>query len=73
MLDIDALPHSALLGEAETAEILSIKRETLTTWRHTRKVDIPFCKIGRCVKYRAGDVRQFIQANMQRSSVSEAA
>ena len=73
MLDIDNLPPSALIGEAETAEILSVKRETLTSWRHTRKVDIPYCKIGRCVKYRASDLRQFIQSNMQRVSASEAA
>ena len=63
MLDLDQLPASQLLNEREVASILSIKHKTLTSWRHTRQVDIPFVRLGGAVRYRAGDLRAFLEAN----------
>ena len=38
-----------LLTEVETAELLSIKRQTLTSWRCHGTNALPFVKIGRAV------------------------
>ncbi|UZR30635.1 helix-turn-helix domain-containing protein [Methylococcus mesophilus] len=60
---LDALPDSALLSPEQTGEILYVKPSTLAVWRCTGRVKLPFVKIGKFVKYRAGDIRAFIAAN----------
>lgn len=73
MIDLNALPTSSLLPENEAAKVLGVKPETLTCWRCTRRVDIPYVKIGRCVRYRVGDLRTFIEANLQGTRCREVA
>ncbi len=73
MLDLEQLPPSQLLNEKEAASILDLRHKTLTSWRHTKRVDIPFVKIGRSVKYRVSDLRAFVEANLQGSALKEAA
>lgn len=73
MLDLDQLPASYCLNEKEVASIIGVQHKTLTTWRHTKRVDIPFVKIGRSVKYKVSDLRAFVEANRQASSQKEAA
>jgi hypothetical protein len=73
MLDLDQLPSSQLLNEREVASILAVQQKTLTSWRHTKRVEIPFVKIGRSVKYRVSDLRTFVEANRQGSDFKEAA
>ena len=72
MLDLDQLPASYCLNEKEVASIIGVQHKTLTTWRHTKRVEIPFVKIGRSVKYRVADIRAFLNANIQ-STAREAA
>lgn len=72
MLDLDQLPASYCLNEKEVASIIGVQHKTLTTWRHTKRVEIPFVKIGRSVKYRVADIRAFVYANIQ-STAREAA
>ena len=64
MLDLESLPASSFINEREVAAILGIQYKTLTTWRHTRAVDIPYLKVGRAVRYQVSDVRTFITGNM---------
>lgn len=45
------------------AEYLGIRPATLKTWRCTRKVQIPFVKIGDRVVYRQVDLDRFLDAN----------
>ena len=73
MLDLDQLPSSQLLNEKEVASILAVQQKTLTSWRHTKRVEIPFVKIGRSVKYRVDDLRTFVEANRQGSDFKVAA
>jgi len=73
MFDIDSLPSSSFLNEREVASILGIQYKTLTTWRHTRAVELPYLKIGRAVRYQVGDIRQFISENMRTSFREEVA
>jgi len=64
-IDIDALPASSLLNDSQTAAILSVKPSTLSVWRSTGRVNLPFVKVGRLVRYKAGDIRIFIEKRTQ--------
>jgi len=52
-----------LLDTDAAAARLGIKATTLNTWRSTRKVLIPFIKIGSRVLYDVGDLDQFVAEN----------
>lgn len=54
----------ALLASKEAARFLHIAPQTLAQWRMTRRVDIPFVRIGRRVMYRRSDLVAFIAANL---------
>ena len=64
MLDLDHLPPSSFLTEREVASVLGIQHKTLTTWRYTRAVDLPYLKVGKAVRYRVADIKGFIAGNM---------
>lgn len=49
-----------LLDEAAAAELLGIKRQTLSVWRSTGRYGLPYVKIGRCVRYRRSDLAKFL-------------
>ena len=53
------------LDEAQAAEYLSLSPQALRLWRKKREQGleapvIPFCKLGRLVRYRKEDVDQFL-------------
>ena len=50
-----------LLLTAQAAEILGIKPGTLDNWRSTKRVQIPFVRVGRAVRYRLSDLQAFIE------------
>jgi predicted DNA-binding transcriptional regulator AlpA len=50
-----------LLTPAQTAEILGVAEDTLTVWRCTRRVVLPYVKIGRHVRYDPASIAQFIK------------
>jgi hypothetical protein len=64
MVDLDALPDTALLDDEQTAGFLSIRKTTLQVWRSTNRVQLPYVKVGRLVRYRAGDLRAFIESRV---------
>jgi predicted DNA-binding transcriptional regulator AlpA len=51
---------SALIDEIQAAELLGIKRGTLSVWRCTRRYPLPYVKVGRSVKYRIEDIERFL-------------
>ncbi len=64
------LEEIRLLHEASDATSVSTRQvhlltglaeATLEQWRSTRRVEIPFYKFGRSVRYRLGDVRRYIE------------
>lgn len=61
MIDIHAIPASSLLTPAQTSELLAIPLTTLNLWRCTDRVDLPYIKIGRQVRYQAGDIIAFLE------------
>ena len=54
-----------LLTPQQVAKILGVRIETLATWRHTKRYDLPYVKTGRLVRYRNEDVRAFLESNLQ--------
>jgi excisionase family DNA binding protein len=51
-----------LLATEEVAAILGVKVETLAIWRHTKRYNLPFVKVGRLCRYRPEDVERFVSA-----------
>ena len=54
-----------LLTPAEAAEILVIPVGTLNAWR-AQRIELPYVRIGRLVRYRQEDVLALIETNMVR-------
>lgn len=61
MIDLASLSDSTLLDDRTAAGLLSVKPTTLQVWRSTNRVSLPFVKVGRLVRYKAGDIRAFIE------------
>lgn len=54
-----------LLTPAEAAEILVIPVSTLNAWR-AQRIELPYVRIGRLVRYRQEDVLALIESNTVR-------
>jgi len=55
-----------MLDTIEAAEYLGMKETTLETWRSTKRVDLPYCKLGAAVRYRLADLDAYIESRMVR-------
>lgn len=53
------LGDDSLVDESIAAGELGLAAPTLSTWRSTGRNHLPYLKIGRLVKYRMGDIREF--------------
>ncbi len=53
----------ALAKPEVTAKLLDTTTGVLAVWRTTGKVDLPYIKIGKSVRYRLSDIEAFINAN----------
>ena len=58
--DLNSLPRSALLDDNLTAAALDTTPGTLCTWRSTGRHNLPYIKVGRRVKYRVGDLLDWL-------------
>jgi excisionase family DNA binding protein len=56
-----ALQLEKLLTPKEVAAILQVAVGSLAVWRCTKRVDLPFLKVGRSVRYRATDIEAFLR------------
>lgn len=59
-INLDALSDCELLSDHQAAEVLKTKAATLSVWRCTGRYALPYVKVGRRVRYRAGDLKAFI-------------
>ena len=59
-----SVPHPApfLVTPERAAEILGTTPGTLGVWRCTRKVMIPYVKVGRSVRYDPADLQRYIDS-----------
>ena len=53
-----------LLTEDEAAQLLKIQPATLATWRVKGRPNLPFVRVGRCVRYRRQDILAFIEGHL---------
>lgn len=60
-----------LINEHEAAVLLGIKVSTLRAWR-VKGSTLPFCRIGRAIRYARDDIDDFIAAS-KATSTTEAA
>lgn len=63
--NFDVLPDSALLDQSRAAEFLCLSEHALQIWRTTGRYGLPYCKIGRKIRYRLGDLREFLENRMR--------
>lgn len=61
-IDLAALPRTALLPDTQAAAALGVSKGTLAVWRSTGRYNLPFVKCGRLVRYRVGDILDFLEA-----------
>ena len=59
-----------LLSEQEVSSITGVAPGTLSVWRSTGRVDLPFIKLGRKVAYRPEDVEAFLARNRRNHTSS---
>lgn len=52
----------ALLTRDQAAEYLGIAPQTLAVWATTGRYNLPFIKVGRCVRYRRHDLDRFLES-----------
>lgn len=53
------------LTPPQAAEFLQVPQATLSVWRSTNRVVLPYFKLGGHVRYRRADLEQFIASNMR--------
>lgn len=49
-----------LLDEKQAADFLAVTPGTLSVWRSTGRYQIPFVKVGRCVRYSRGALENWL-------------
>ncbi len=52
-----------LLSEQDVSDITGVTPGTLSVWRSTGRVELPYVKLGRKVAYRPEDVEAFLARN----------
>lgn len=57
------------LTPKQTAELLNLPQATLSVWRSTNRVVLPFFKLGHHVRYRRCDIERFIEQNLRNAAV----
>jgi excisionase family DNA binding protein len=53
-----------LLTRKEAAEYLDCNEHTLAIWKCTKRYPLPYVKIGKNVRYRLSDLKDFIEKNV---------
>jgi len=61
-VNLHSLPVDTLLDDAQAAAVLGVKKGTLSIWRTTGRYNLPYLKIGRLVRYRAGDLAAWLES-----------
>lgn len=56
------LDFPALLTRDEAAEYLRVAPQTLAVWVTNGRYNLPYVKVGRCVRYRRRDLDRFLES-----------
>lgn len=58
-----------LLNREQAARFLGVCTQTLAMWHCKSKYGLPLIKVGRCVRYRKGDLLAFVESRVVTNSV----
>lgn len=64
-------PRPTLLTPQDVADRLGVSTTTLATWRCTKRYPLAYVKVGRLVRYRAGDVDTFEIERLQKGVAND--
>ena len=56
------MANPELLTREQAADYLGLKAQTLACWASTRRYNLRFVKVGRCVRYHKADLDRFLEA-----------
>lgn len=59
---MNAVLSSDLLTRDQAAEYLGLAPQTLAVWATTGRHSLPYCKVGRAVRYRLSDLEKWLRA-----------
>lgn len=65
MTELQDLNREQLVDDVVAGKFLSVKTSTLSVWRTRKNVALPYVKVGKNVRYRVGDLIDFIASNTQ--------
>jgi len=60
-----------LLSAEQAADYLDVSTRTLANWRCRGFPSLPYCKIGRCVRYRTVDLDAYITSHSHHVEVQQ--
>jgi hypothetical protein len=60
-----SLNDDLIVNTQEAAQLIRTPEKSLIKWRSTGEHNIPFIKIGRNVRYRTKDLRDWIESHVQ--------
>ena len=52
--------NEELLTSEEAARYLKVEKGALAIWRSTKRYEVPYIRVGRLVRYRASDLKKFL-------------
>lgn len=61
-VDLSSWPKTALLTDDQATIAIGVTKGTLSVWRSTGRYALPYVKAGRLVRYRVGDILDFLEA-----------
>jgi len=64
-----SLDDNLIVDTSEASILICTPEKSLIKWRSTGEHNIPFIKIGRNVRYRTKDLRNWIEAHIQGGAV----
>lgn len=68
---VDTLKRAGdLLAEKEAADFLQLAPGTLSVWRSTGRYALPFLKVGAKVRYRRGDLQNWLDSRVRASGAT---
>jgi len=54
---------SQILTATQAAEYMSISTQTLANWRCRGFPNLPYSRLGRCIRYRMSDIEAYLEKN----------
>lgn len=64
LIDLGSQPRTALVDDVLASAYLGVTPGTLSVWRCTGRYSLRFIKVGRRIRYRVGDLLDFVESRV---------